>query len=775
MEQDPGLESRLNRFVEHHVAHGACLAVDSLCEGRPDLVEPLGALIKSYLNLSTRLGGGEEFLSTLALTPPSALPEFDGFRTIERLGGGGMGEVFKLRDLKLDRLVAAKVIRRDRHVSLAFRDFLQEARSMALFQDRRIVQIYEFRPEADPPVIIMEFVDGFELGRVAPSLEYRQRARIIEQVAEVIDHAHGLGIQHRDLKPSNVMLDSALAPKILDFGLSASDPAHGHLRGTLPYISPEQLDPGRPIDARTDVYALGVILYELLCGTVPYSSADEVETIAAIREARPRLPVEIEPSVPEPLQAIALKAMESDPAARYQTAREMALDLQRYLDGRAVAARPGAYASALESRVRPHLEHIDEWQRLRLIYPHEAVHLKSAYHGLEVREEDWIVSSRELSYSQIALYLGAFFLLAGSLYYFAVDRFYQNVKGLWAPFLVLGVPFLGLNAAAHYLYRKEHRAVAVAFYLGGVSLLPLFLLILFHQTGFLVVPDRTPGQLFDTAVSNHQLQLTILVACAWSAFLAIRTRTIALSTVFTVLVFLMALAILSDFGLRSWIVDEPRRLDLLALHLAPLVIFYAALGVVSERGKWPWFGRPLYLAAALTFVLVLELVAQEGKAFEHLGIQAKRIWGTGVADPTLLDTLLAMALNGVVMYFAALAVERHGSDVMMRASGLLFTLSPFAALKPLGYLCMTGSYWSKLNWISLVLSVGSCLLAHQRQRRSFYYAGVINTGWALWVIAARNNWYDKDRWAIALVVSGLVALMTGFGIDRWERFRRQKH
>jgi predicted Ser/Thr protein kinase len=777
MEQDPELEARLSRFVEHHVQQGTCLPLETLCEGRPDLAQPLGALIKSYLDLSARLdttAAGP--IATLDQAPgevPAALPQFEGFRTIERVGGGGMGEVFKLQDLKLDRIVAGKVVRRDRGRNLAFNGFLQEARAMALFQDRRIVQIYEFRSEADPPVIIMEFVDGFELGRIAPSLEFRQRAHIVEQVAEAIDHAHRLGIQHRDLKPSNVMLDGALAPKILDFGLSASDSAHGHLRGTLPYLAPEQLDPRRSIDARTDVYALGVILYEILCGAVPYSAADDIETIAAVREAQPRLPVEIEPSVPEPLQAIALKAMESDPAARYQSAREMALDLRRYLDGRPVSARPGAYASALESRVRPHLEHIDEWQRLRLIYPHEAGHLKAAYRGLEVREEDWIVSSRALSFSQIALYLGAFFLLAGSLYYFAVDRYYRHVEGLLAPFLVLGLPFLGLNAAAHYLYKKEHRAVAVAFYLGGVSLLPLFLLILFHKTGFLVKPDNTPGQLFATEVSNHQLQLTILIACVWSAFLALRTRTIALSTVFTILVFLMALAILSDFGLRSWLLDEKGlRLDLLALHLAPLVAFYAAVGLVFERAKRPWFGRPLYLAAALTFMVVLELAAWDGKAFAHLGIQMEGIF-PGVAEPTTLNTFLAMTLNGVLMYFAAASVDRFGSEVMNQSGGLLFTVSPFATLKPLGYLCMTAKYWSKLNWISLALSLGSCLLAHQRQRRSFYYAGVINTGWALFVIAKRNTWYDKNTWAIALVVSGLLALMIGFGVDRWERFRRR--
>src|SRR4030095_14384163 len=100
-------------------------------------------------------------------------------------------------------------------------------------------------------------------------------------------HAHTLGIQHRDLKPSNIMLDGALTPKILDFVLSDSDSCRGHLRGTPTYIAPEQLDPSQPIDARTDVYALGVIFYELLCGTAPYDARETSDLIAAVRACVP--------------------------------------------------------------------------------------------------------------------------------------------------------------------------------------------------------------------------------------------------------------------------------------------------------------------------------------------------------------------------------------------------------------------------------------------------------------------------------------------------------
>jgi serine/threonine protein kinase len=761
------LEARFAQFVEHHVLEGEALPIADLCDDRPDLQAPLAALIDRYLSITRSLDGGDA--SDARHSELGPLPHFDGFQTIERIGAGGMGEVFKLRDLRLDRMVAAKVVR-GHGAGRWWTDaetFLHEARALALFSDRRIVQVFDFRPQSDPPVIIMELVDGFELGRIGPSLEYTQRARIMIEICEAVHHAHTLGLQHRDLKPSNIMLDAQLSPRILDFGLSGGNPARGHLKGTLPYVAPEQLDPARPIDARTDIYALGVIFYELLCGRAPYAG-DAAAALTLIAQGQPTLPIEIEPRIPEPLQAIALSAMEVDPVRRYQSAFDMAADLRRFIDRRAVLARPSLYASTLGSRVKPHLDHIGEWLRLRLIYPHEAERLRAGYRALEAREDDWIVESRSLSYSQIALYLGAFLLMCGSLFYFAADRWYSAVEGIARPFAVLGLPFVGLNAAAHLLYRKNHRAVAVAFYLAAVALLPLFLLILFHETGLMVAAPGSPGQLFpDGAVSNRQLQLTTLTACAWCGWLALRTRTAALSTVFTVLALLMTLAIAADAGLRSWLVSA--RWDLLALHLFPLVGVYVALGIAAERTGRQWLSRPVYLASAVLLVVLLELLALDGRAFHYLGITLRAFQSGGISDPLLLDTLTALTLNGMVFYLAAALLDRRASEHVNTAARFLFTIAPFAMLHPLGYLVRTGAYSVRFDWIYAACAVGVILLSHRRQRRSFYYAGLLNLGAALYLVADHRQWFGRPGWAIALIVGGLVALGAGLTLDRSER------
>jgi hypothetical protein len=684
-----------------------------------------------------------------------------------------MGEVYKLRDLKLDRIVAAKVLRGDRRVATGFGEFLTEARALALFSDPRIVQIHEFREQATPPVLIMEFVDGFELGRIGPSLEFPQRARIVKDVGEALEHAHRLGVQHRDLKPSNIMLDAQLRTKILDFGLSSNDPTRGHFLGTPQYLAPEQLDASMPIDARTDVYGLGGVLYELLCGAPPVDGESVEVCLDQIRSGRIRLPVEIDPRVPEPLQAIALKALEHQPADRYPSAREMALDLQRYLDGRPVLAHPSQYASVLSTRVKPHLDQIEDWQRLKLVYPHEAARLHSAYRDLERRDDDWIGESRVLSYSQIALYLGAFLLMCGSLFYFGADQIKDQVKGVLEPMLVLGLPFILLNLAAHRLGARGHRAVSVAFYLGGVSLLPLFLLILFHETHFLFALPKTPGQLFEGGwASNHQLQVTVAVAWLWSAWLALRTKTIALSTVFTFLALIFTLAVLSDMGLREWY--EQDAYDRLALHLAPLVLVYIGLGIGLEHAGRPWFARPLYTGAAVMLIVVLELLAIDGKVFSYLGgLPMQRFQKPDVSNTLLLDMVTAMSLNGIVFYGVASAADRWGTGMMRRAGWLLFTVAPFATLEPLAYLSGTNEYAKAFDWFYLGLALTMALLSHRRQRKSFYYAGLINTGFACWFIADHNHWLDNPWWAIVLVAVGLAGLAIGFGLDARERRRER--
>ena len=741
-----------------------------LCRDDPDLAAELADCVAAFARLAPVLGAGAPWAVDDG-TAEAGLPSFPGYRTVERIGRGGAGDVYKLEDLTLGRTVAAKVLRPGSPLRATSADALREARTLALFEDPHVVRILDVKADLDPPVLLMEYVDGFRLDEIGPSLELAQRARLVAEVAEAVDRAHRLGIQHRDLKPANILVDRALRPRILDFGLSREG-SLGHGLGTPAYMAPEQLDPGRPIDARTDVYALGVVLYELLCGARPFAADRDSDLVAAIRAGQPPLPAEVETAVPEPLQAIALKAMERNPADRYGSARELALDLRRFLAGTPVLARPTLYQSALSRRLRPHLEQVREWLRLKLIYPHEADRLVHLYGRLEARDEDWLLAGRFLSLSRIALYLGAYVLVAGGVLYFGA-YILDAVNGVAAPLLGLGLPLLLLHGLGFRLLGGERRGVAIAFLAGAAALLPLLLLVLLGESGVAAPTAGDPDQLFaGGGISNRHLQIATAAACGWAGWLALRTRSAVLATLVTLLATAAHLALFSDLGLRR--VVEEGRFDLLAVRLLPLALALALLGLRLEARDLPYFARPQYYTAALLSVVVVELAALDGRAFAHLGLSLAPLGLAGEGDPVLLDTLAAMAVNGLLVYGAASLLEARGSPLVRGPARLLFALAPFAVLEPVLCLCRVGQYSLRFDWVYLALAVAIVVASHLRQRWSFYWAGLVNTGCALALITDHRDWLDRPAWGLAVVGVGLGILACGALLDEREREVRRR-
>lgn len=430
-------------------------------------------------------------------------------------------------------------------------------------------------------------------------------------------------------------------------------------------------------------------------------------------------------------------------------------------------ARPSLYLSVLSQRLHPHREQIAEWLRLKLIFPHEAEGLLQAYHRLENRAEDWIIQSRTLSFSQISLYLGAFLLVCGSLLYFNAYLL-EAVAGLWRPLVMLGLPIVGLNATATVLFRRERRIVAVAFYLAGAFLLPLCLLIVFREAAWWPRLAGNPREFFPAGgVSNRELQVALAISCAAAGWLALRTRTIALSTVFTIMLALAHLSMLADSGLRQWI--DNQQWDTLALHLVPLLVLLAGLGYLGERRARPWLAQVLDAAAAVCLVLVLELLAQNGRMFHYLGLSLGPFQPQKVSDPLLLDTLAAMTVNGLLIYLTGWSLDRFGTAVQRGVATLFFIISPFTILEPLAYLCKTGEYSRRFDWIFLGLALGIACLSHFRQRKSFYFAGLTNLGAAIYLISDHYQWFDQPPWAIVVIAAGLVALVGGYGLDTRER------
>lgn len=270
----------------------------------------------------------------------------DRYEMVKHIARGGMAQVYLARDLLLDRPVALKVLFPELSVDRSFVErFRREAKAAANLSHPNIVSIYDWGQGDQTYYIVMEYVDGPTLSsmlRQGP-LEPERAAAIGASVAAALDFAHRRGVIHRDVKPGNVLLDDRGQVKVADFGIARAVGTSedltqtGSVMGTATYFSPEQAQ-GHSVDPRSDVYSLGVVLYEMTTGKPPFSGDSPVSiAYKHVKEPPPR-PSAVNPAVPPGLEAIILKAMAKEPEARYQTAEDMRADLVHFSNGQPVAA-----------------------------------------------------------------------------------------------------------------------------------------------------------------------------------------------------------------------------------------------------------------------------------------------------------------------------------------------------------------------------------------------------------------------------------------------------
>ncbi|MDB5348533.1 MAG: tetratricopeptide repeat protein [Schlesneria sp.] len=360
-------DSLVMTLLEEFLELGRPLA--EVCQDYPELLPLLLESLEHLRHCDAQLDSlfpiaGPAAMASTPAVPQSTtdLPAIPGYQVFEVLGYGGMGIVYRARHLRLNRMVALKMLLAGVDATPEYRNrFLREAEAIAALRHPNIVQIHDLGDQNGQPYFTMELVAGGNLGLMSAGIPLapHQACSLLVILAAAVQAAHEAGIVHRDLKPANILLTTDGEPKISDFGLARRREDDSRLTwvgtavGTPGYMAPEQADGGSAaVCPAVDIYALGAILYELLTGRLPFLGATVADTVRQLISEDPVPPSKLNSVISRDLEVICLKCLQKEPHLRYSSASALASDLKRFMAGEAIAARPDGQWMRLLRRVR---------------------------------------------------------------------------------------------------------------------------------------------------------------------------------------------------------------------------------------------------------------------------------------------------------------------------------------------------------------------------------------------------------------------------------------
>jgi hypothetical protein len=751
----------LAEFLDQRAA-GVNFDIDEFCRRypalEPDLREELDTLVDA----------------DSAPTPPdsSAPQKLSGYKILKIIGAGGMGCVYLADDQALGRQVAIKTLNaRYAGNSTLTERFMREARAMAKRSHPNIVRIYSLGPPSEPPHFVMEYLEGAPLTDASRALPFPQKVELLLKVARAVGFLHQNQTIHRDLKPANILVGSDLEPKLLDFGLALqvddSDQRltiPGEIMGTPNYFSPEHTR-GIALDARSDVFSLGTIFYEMLTGALPFSSTGVREQAAQIREQDPVPPRRLNESIRGELQNICLKALEKDPKERYASANEMADDLERYLAGEPILAFPASYARMMAGKIEQHLRELDGWRRDRILTEYEYDAFRKGYGRLIERDDAWIMQVRRLSLSQVSLYLGAWVLVVGAA--LLVLFRYASLRGtpavLVAALATAPVAILGVRWWKPGRYR-----IAVAYLLAFCLLLPILLLIAMGEYGWFATFTQGKRNLelvarfrFFRPTTNLQLWWSIALSLPAAYGLRRFTKSPVFSLVLSLLLALLCIVTLLLSGMLEWLGNDPGKVY---FYLIPCAALFLLLGQVLERFNQASDSRYFY-----SFGVGFTLIALSGVALFHEPYAA---WLKSTFPWTRGQIEYLFIVNAVIYFLLQVISERFSLPQMRLVARSFRFVIPGHVMTSLLLLGIEASdrwhqkphaagdrFEARFFEVLLPLVASAFVFGSiPRQMKNFLVTGLIFL--AIGIVRLQHDLFrDQALWPVTLLLAGIALML----------------
>jgi serine/threonine-protein kinase len=786
-------EKRLAEAVAQFLdlqAREEAVDVEAFCREHADIEQELREEIETLLEVDRLTQASPPAAAAAAA---EELPErLSGHKILGEIGSGGMGRVLLAEDERLGRRVAIKTLNRRYRENPRVRErFMQEARAMAKLSHPHIVHIYNLGEPDEPPHFVMEYLEGAPLTEAARVLPLRQKVELVQKVVLAVEFLHQHQILHRDLKPGNILVGPDLEPKLLDFGLAlqvddlgSRMTLAGEVLGTPDYFSPEQTRGNASLDARSDIFSMGIILYEVLTGSLPFRGANFAEQLRNIREEDPVVPRRVNPSLSRDLQNICLKALEKNPADRYATAREMAEDLERYLAGEEVLAVPTSYARLIAGKMEQHLRELEGWKQDQIVSDSEYDALRKAYGRLSEPEDAWIMQLRRLSLAQVSLYFGAWVLVIGAALVF-LFRF-LGLSGALAVLVVAAaaVPtaYFGVRS-----WKSGSLRFGVAYLLAFCLLLPIALLVATGEYGIFSGFTRGREDLelfskFDSfkRTTNAQLWWSLLLSLPAYYWLRRFTKSTVFSLVFAVMAALFSLATLLRLGMLEWLDKDPGKVY---FHMIPIALAFFLIAIGLER-----FGRSGDSRYFYPIAIVFTFTALSGVALFH---EPYAKWLERVAPWTRGQIEYLFIINaGIYLALQTLSERFHSPQMRMVAKTFRFVI-PGHVMTSLLLLGLEASrLWNEsplkvalrreARTFEILLPVVACLFVFgsiPKQMKNFFATGLLFL--AIGVIRLQQDLFrDRAAWPIFLLIAG-VLLMTAatkypaMRLALTQRFRRK--